>query len=173
MILRGRPAAVIRSSALVTCEDEEFGPLRPPRRITCVSALPVVVTTAPAPCTVTLKNVWLAAEARQASTATWTSPSVPFLNPTGIDRPEASWPGTWLSVARPPGPGVGDVVGGEGVEPLAADRQSRRHDVEQQPARGPQAAVDVVCAVHARVVDQALPPGHRARLLEVHPHHDH
>ena len=67
-----------------------------------MSLLPVVVTTAPAPCTVTPKNVWLAAEARRASTATWTSPSVPFLNPTGIDRPEASWRWTWLSVVRAP-----------------------------------------------------------------------
>ena len=30
----------------------------------------------------------------------------------------------------------------------------------------------VMPAVHARVVDQALPPGDRPRLLEIHPHHD-
>src|SRR5262249_2679287 len=70
--------------------------------ITCVSVLPLVVTTAAAPAAVTPKNVCRAAEARHASTATCTSPSVPFLNPTGMDRPEASWRWTWLSVVRAP-----------------------------------------------------------------------
>jgi hypothetical protein len=32
--------------------------------------------------------------------------------------------------------------------------------------------VHVVTVVHARVVDEALPSGHRAGLLEVHAHHD-
>ncbi len=67
-----------------------------------MSGLPAVVTTAAAPAGVTPKNVCPAAEARHASTATWTSPSVPFLNPTGIDRPEASCRWTWLSVVRAP-----------------------------------------------------------------------
>jgi hypothetical protein len=67
-----------------------------------VSALPEVVTTAAAPAEVTPKKVCPAAEARHASTATWTSPSVPFLKPTGIDRPDASWRCTWLSVVRAP-----------------------------------------------------------------------
>ena len=44
----------------------------------------------------------LAAAARTASTATWTLPSVRFLKPTGIDRPEPSWRWTWLSVVRAP-----------------------------------------------------------------------
>jgi hypothetical protein len=67
-----------------------------------VSGLPAVVTTAAAPLRVTPKNVCPAPDARHASTATWTSPSVPFLKPTGIDRPEASWRCTWLSVVRAP-----------------------------------------------------------------------
>ena len=67
-----------------------------------MSGLPAVVTTAATPLGVTPKNVCPAAEARHASTATWTSPSVPFLNPTGMDRPEASWRWTWLSVVRAP-----------------------------------------------------------------------
>ena len=67
-----------------------------------MSVLPAVVTTAATPLGVTPKNVCPAAEARHASTATWTSPSVPFLNPTGMDRPEASWRWTWLSVVRAP-----------------------------------------------------------------------
>ena len=40
--------------------------------------------------------------ARIASTAIWTLPSVPFLNPTGIERPDASSRWTWLSVVRAP-----------------------------------------------------------------------
>ena len=40
--------------------------------------------------------------ARMASTAIFTDPSVPFLNPTGQDSPEASSRCTWLSVVRAP-----------------------------------------------------------------------
>jgi hypothetical protein len=47
-----------------------LGPLRPPRKITCVSTFPLVDTTAAAPADVTPKNVCPAAEARHASTAT-------------------------------------------------------------------------------------------------------
>ena len=43
-----------------------------------------------------------AAAARTASTATWTSPSVRFLKPIGIERPEPSWRWIWLSVVRAP-----------------------------------------------------------------------
>ena len=71
-----------------------------------------------------------------------------------------------------PGHGVRDVLRRERVQPFAAHRHAEGHDVEQQPARDPQAAVHVMTAVHARVVDQALPAGHRAGFLEVDPHHD-
>src|SRR5690242_21723782 len=37
-----------------------------------------------------------------ASTAVWVLPSVLFLKPTGIDRPDASSRWTWLSVVREP-----------------------------------------------------------------------
>ena len=47
-------------------------------------------------------NAWRAAAARTASAATWTLPSVRFLKPTGIDRPEPSWRWIWLSVVRAP-----------------------------------------------------------------------
>ena len=42
------------------------------------------------------------AAARTASTATCTLPSVRFLKPIGIDRPEPSWRWIWLSVVRAP-----------------------------------------------------------------------
>ncbi len=73
---------------------------------------------------------------------------------------------------RAPGHGVRDVLRRDRVQPLAAHRHAEGHDVEQEPARDPQAAVHVMTAVHAGVVDQALPAGHRTRLLEVDPHHD-
>jgi hypothetical protein len=73
---------------------------------------------------------------------------------------------------RAPGHRVRDVLRGDRVQPFAAHRQAEVDDVDEQPPGGAQAAVHVVAAVHARVVDQALPAGHRARLLEVDPHHD-
>ena len=73
---------------------------------------------------------------------------------------------------RAPGHRVRDVLRGDRVEPFAAHRQAEFDDVQQEPPGDAQAAVHVVPAVHARVVDQALPAGHGARLLEVHPHHD-
>jgi hypothetical protein len=73
---------------------------------------------------------------------------------------------------RTPGHRVRDVLRRDRVQPLAAHRQAERRDGDQQPPGGAQAPMHVVAAVHVRVVDQALPAGHRARLLEVHPHHD-
>ena len=73
---------------------------------------------------------------------------------------------------RAPGHRVRDVLRRDRVEPFAAHRQAEGDDVEQQPPGGAQAAMHVVAAVHAGVVDQALPAGHRPRFLEVHPHHD-
>src|SRR5262249_33894883 len=109
--------------------------------------------------------------------ATCTSPSVPFLNPTGIDRPDANCRRTWLSVVRAPpeaapGARVGDVVGSNGAEPLAADRQPELENVEQEPASGSQPPVDVMRPVQARIVDETLPARDGPRFLEVHPHDD-
>ena len=73
---------------------------------------------------------------------------------------------------RSPGHGVGDVLRRGRVQPLAADRHPEAEYVHQQPPGGAQASVDVVAAVHARVVDQALPAGHRVCLLKVRAHHD-
>lgn len=67
-----------------------FGPPRPPRRMTWQSGFPLVETMEACPWSSMPKKTWLPAEARQPSIATVTSPSVAFLNPTGIDRPEAS-----------------------------------------------------------------------------------
>ncbi len=73
---------------------------------------------------------------------------------------------------RAPGDRVGDVLRGDRVEELAADRQPGVEDLEQELRRDPQAGVDVAGAVEVRVVDQPLPADRSPRLLEVDPHHD-
>ena len=67
---------------------------------------------------------------------------------------------------------VRDVLRGEQVEELGPARQPHAVDVEQQLPREAQALVDREAAVEPRVVDEALPADGRARLLEVHAHHD-
>ena len=79
-----------------------LGAPEPPRRITWPSGLPVVCRIAGVPLWSTPAKECVAAAARTASTATWTLPSVRFLKPTGIDRPEPSWRWIWLSVVRAP-----------------------------------------------------------------------
>ncbi len=117
------------------------------------------------------------AAARTASTATWTLPSVRFLNPTGIDRPE---PELAVDLAldraradRAPADRVRDVLRDDRVEELAADGEGRATSTSSSSVRArPQARVDVARAVEVRIVDQALPAGRRAGLLEVHAHRD-
>jgi len=70
--------------------------------MTWASGLPEVWKMATTPSLVTEGNQCEERAERQASTATWTEPSVPFLKPTGIDRPEASSRWIWLSVVRAP-----------------------------------------------------------------------
>ena len=67
---------------------------------------------------------------------------------------------------------VGNVLRRDHVEKLGARRHAHRVDVQQQPARHPQPLVDVETAIELRIVDQPLPAHRRARLLEIHPHHD-
>ena len=73
---------------------------------------------------------------------------------------------------RPPGDRVGDVLRRDRVEELAADRQPEVEHLQQQRAGDAQAGVDVAGAVEVRVVDQSLPAGRGARLLEVDAHRD-
>src|SRR3989442_635226 len=70
--------------------------------MTWQSGLPRVETMPARPCSVTPRKRCGWAAARKASIAIWTPPSVPFLKPTGIERPEASSRWTWLSVVRAP-----------------------------------------------------------------------
>ena len=70
--------------------------------MTWPSGLPRATTMAERPCFVTDRKWcgWLAA--LMASMAICVLPSVPFLKPTGIERPDESWRCTWLSVVRAP-----------------------------------------------------------------------
>src|SRR3954463_15384411 len=65
-------------------------------------SLPEVWKMAETPCLVTDGNQCGDRAVRTASTAIWVLPSVLFLNPTGIDRPDASSRCTWLSAVRAP-----------------------------------------------------------------------
>ena len=101
---------------------------------------------------------------------------MPFLKPTGIDRPEARLRCTWLSVVRAPIAAQATVsakncgeIGSRNSQPVG---RPSAIDVQQQPARQAQPVVDGVAAVEVRVVDQPAPADGGARLLEVHAHDD-
>src|SRR2546421_584377 len=70
--------------------------------MTWQSSLPRVSTIATWPLLCTERKWCFWRAARSASTAMRTFPSVPFLKPTGAERPEASSRCTWLSVVRAP-----------------------------------------------------------------------
>ena len=111
-----------------------------------------------------------------ASMAIWMLPSVPFLKPTGTDRPEASSRWTWLSVVRAP-------IAPQAIRsPRYCGEMTSRNSL---PAGMPsslisssswradaQALVDAIALVEVGVVDEPLPADRRARLLEVDAHHD-
>ena len=105
-----------------------------------------------------------------------TLPAVPFLKPTGIDRPDARLRWIWLSVVR--APIAAHVTASEMYCGVIGSRNSlpvgepEREHLEQQPARHVEARVDVARAVEVRVVDHALPARRRARLLEVDAHRE-
>lgn len=73
---------------------------------------------------------------------------------------------------RAPRNEVGRVLGGDGIQELAARRQAQLRDVQEKSAREPEALVDLEAAVHLRIVDEALPADSRTRLLEVDTHDD-
>src|SRR5439155_44377 len=64
------------------------------------SGFPRVMTIDARPCSVTPMKRCGCAAARTASIAICTVPPVPFLNPIGMDMPDASSRWTWLSVVR-------------------------------------------------------------------------
>src|SRR6185312_6911712 len=67
---------------------------------------------------------------------------------------------------------VGDVLGRDGVQELAAGGQAHLGQVQQQAARDREPLVHLERAVQVRVVDEPLPPDGGAGLFEVDAHHD-
>ena len=66
---------------------------------------------------------------------------------------------------------IGVVLPEGGVQEFVGRRQPERGHVAQHLPGQTQALVDAKAAVEIGVVDQALPPHHRARLFEIHPQH--
>jgi hypothetical protein len=84
MIFGTSPACAIFAPYSRTWSAEKFGPLLPPRRMTCTSGFPSVSTIELSPSRPTERKTWGALAARHASTAMPTEPSVLFLNPVGM-----------------------------------------------------------------------------------------
>ena len=102
------------------------------------------------------------------------APSVPFLKPTGVDKPLAISRWVCDSVVRAP----------IAVQVMSSDRycgmmgssasvpagEPELRDVQEQFAREQYPFLDVKRVVEIRIVDEPLPAHGRARLLEIHPH---
>ena len=73
---------------------------------------------------------------------------------------------------RAPGDQIGDVLGRDHVEELAAGRQAEFVDLDQHLARDAQAAIDIEAAIEPGIVDQPFPSDGGAGLFEIDPHHD-
>ena len=101
MIRAGSPALASTWLAACTLAASKLGAW-PPRRITWQSGLPAVAAIAERPSLVTARKRCGCEAAITASAAMRTLPSVPFLNPTGHDSPEAISRWIWLSVVRAP-----------------------------------------------------------------------
>ena len=114
---------------------------------------------------------------RIASMAIWTLPEVPFLKPTGQERPRGQLAvHLALGGARAdgaPADQVGDILRRDQVEELGPGRHAHLGKVEQQTARAMRRpSLMRKRLVEMRVVDQALPADRGARLLEVDAHDD-
>ncbi len=111
-----------------------------------------------------------------ASSADWYSPSVPFLKPTGMERPLVISRWVCDSVVRAPMAAQETrsamYCGTIGSRNSVAAGRAEAVDLEQKRARHPQALGNVVRPVEVRVGDEALPADGGARLLEVDAHDD-
>ena len=73
---------------------------------------------------------------------------------------------------RAPAHQITDVLWRLDIEKFDAGWHARSIDLDQQFARQPQTAIDVIAAIELRVVDQPLPADGGAWLFEINPHHD-
>ena len=65
---------------------------------------------------------------------------------------------------------VGQVLRHDRIEKFGGGGQTERRNFEQDLARQTQTGLQIAGVVHARIVDQALPPDGGARFLEIHAH---
>ena len=112
---------------------------------------------------------------RIAFTATPMSPLVPFLKPTGVDRPEDISRCVCDSVVRAPialqairSPRYCGEIGSSASVPAGRPFVH----VYQEAAGQFHAFIDAEGVVHMGIVDVTLPAGGGARLLEIDAHHD-
>ncbi len=96
------PAFSSSRSVLAMCSGEKFGPADPPLRTMWQLGLPAVTMADAAPSRLIPRKVCGWDAARMALIAVCTDPSVPFLNPRGMDRPEAIWRCVCDSAVRAP-----------------------------------------------------------------------
>ena len=101
-------------------------------------------------------------------------PSVPFLKPTGMERPDAISLWVWDSVVRAP---MADqekssarYCGLDGDRAPRSPGQLQLSQPAEQLAGAVQTQLHVEGAVQVRIVDKALPADRGARLLKVNPH---
>ena len=136
--------------------------------------LPRVRNTADWPCCV-MPRKWCGWRTDcSALIATVSEPSVPFLKPTGVERPLAISRWVCDSVVRAPIAvqviSSRQVLRHDRVERFGGRRHAEVGQVQQQFARDADAFLDVEGVVHVGIVDEAFPAHRRARLLEVDAH---
>jgi hypothetical protein len=73
---------------------------------------------------------------------------------------------------RSPRDQIGVELRRDRIEKLRPRGKLEGDDIEEEAPRGPEPLVDREAAVEVRIVDEPLPAHRRARLLEVHAHHD-
>jgi hypothetical protein len=167
-----------------------LGPLDPPRRMTCTSLLPRVLTIAARPCSVTPINAWGLDEDRIASMATVTEPSVPrkgekevrmgvkiyiYINVRTVletDR-EGDTRSKFTMKLRlrctssngTPGHEVCQVLRGNGIQKLRSDGNTQVSQVAEKLPCHTETLIDFEGTINVRVVDETFPSHSRAWFL--------
>ena len=68
---------------------------------------------------------------------------------------------------------IAQVLGGDGIQSLRGRGQAELVHLKQEGASLLHPFFDMEAVIHARIVDEALPAGRRARFLEIDPHDEH
>jgi hypothetical protein len=120
---------------------------------------------------------WADPDAIMALTAFLRPPSVQFLNPTGMERPDAISRWIWLSVVRAPmavqetRPAI--YWGVNGIEHLRPRGEAHFRDIHEKFAGFSNAGHHIIGAVQIGIIDHALPTDGRPGFFEIDPHDHH